>query len=345
MSNAAPVYKKRVDPNKSTFGSERNIAKDHMKAAVIKEPKQISIEEIPIPSLRPNHVLVKIQGCGVCHSDFPVWEGREWFTYPREVGAPGHEAWGVVQQVDNSSDEYLVGKRIAMLSCHGYAEYDVVSKEQIILLPPFLNDKPFPGEPLGCAMNIFKRSQIRKGQKVAIIGVGFLGALLTQLIVNSGAEVLAISRRQYAREIAAQLGARTLSCEKREEIISTVNAWTNNQGCDRVIEAVGMQWALDCATEIIKIRGRMIIAGYHQDGMRSINMQKWNWRGIDVVNSHERDPQQYVSGINDAVDAVKQGQIDPFKLITHSASIDQLGELFELMETRPDGFLKGMVYL
>jgi NADPH2:quinone reductase len=69
----------------------------------------------------------------------------------------------------------------------------------VVPLPSELDGHPFPGEPLGCAMNIFKRAEIRAGQTVAIIGIGFLGALLTQLAAQAGARVIAISRRQRNR--------------------------------------------------------------------------------------------------------------------------------------------------
>ena len=59
--------------------------------------------------------------------------------------------------------------------------------------------------------------------------------------------------------------------------------------CERVIEAVGKQWPLDLAGELVGYGGKLIIAGYHQDGPRQVNMQSWNWKGIDVINAHERD--------------------------------------------------------
>jgi hypothetical protein len=55
--------------------------------------------------------------------------------------------------------------------------------------------------------------------------------------------------------------------------------------------------AADLAGELCAERGRLVIAGYHQDGMRQVNVQLWNWRGIDVINAHERDPQAYVDGM------------------------------------------------
>ena len=68
--------------------------------------------------------------------------------------------------------------------------------------------EPFPGEPLGCAMNIFRRSGIEAGQTVAIVGIGFLGAILTRLAADAGARVIAISRRPFSLEVARAHGRR-----------------------------------------------------------------------------------------------------------------------------------------
>ena len=73
-------------------------------------------------------------------------------------------------------------------------------------------------------------------------------------------------------------------------ILEQVKALTGGRFCERVIEAVGKQWPLDLAGELTAEGGRLVIAGYHQDGPRQVNMQLWNWRGLDVINAHERDP-------------------------------------------------------
>jgi threonine dehydrogenase-like Zn-dependent dehydrogenase len=87
----------------------------------------------------------------------------------------------------------------------------------------------------------------------------------------------------------------------------------------------------------------LIIAGYHQDGPRQVNMQLWNWRGIDVINAHERDPQAYVRGIREAVEAVASGKLDPNPLYTHQYSLERLDEALNATRDRPDGFLKALV--
>jgi len=213
-----------------------------------------------------------------------------------------------------------------------------------VRLPAALADRPFPAEPLGCAMNIFRRSAIEPGQTVAIVGIGFLGALLTRLATDAGARVIAISRRPCSLDVAREMGAaETVAMDDHVAIIERVKALTGGRFCDRVIEAVGKQWPLDLAGELVREGGRMIIAGYHQDGPRQINMQLWNWRGIDVVNAHERDARISQRGMEEAVEAVACGRIDPDKLYTHRYPLDRLGEALDATRDRPAGFMKALV--
>jgi NADPH:quinone reductase len=86
-----------------------------------------------------------------------------------------------------------------------------------------------------------------------------------------------------------------------------------------------------------------VIAGYHQDGPRQVDMQLWNWRGIDVINAHERDPAVIREGIRAAVEYVADGTLEPAPLYTHRYGLDQLGDALELMHRRPDGFMKALV--
>jgi threonine dehydrogenase-like Zn-dependent dehydrogenase len=85
-----------------------------------------------------------------------------------------------------------------------------------------------------------------------------------------------------------------------------------------------------------------VIAGYHQDGPRQVDMQQWNWRGLDVVNAHERDPAVVARGMQEAMAAVADGVLDPIPLITHRVPLAELGHAFELMRERPDGFMKAV---
>ncbi|ANL50447.1 MULTISPECIES: MDR/zinc-dependent alcohol dehydrogenase-like family protein [Rhizobium] len=317
---------------------------DLMRAAIVTGPGQISLETRPLPEPGPGQVRVKLEGCGVCASNLTPWAGPEWMTFPTEAGGLGHEGWGVIDAVGGGVTALREGDRVAALSYHAYATHDLADAAMVAVLPKELEGQPFPGEPLGCAMNIFGRSGIESGQTVAIIGIGFIGALLTRLAASAGARVIAISRRPYSLDVARRMGAtEVIPMDDHWRIIEDVRTLTDGTFCDCVIEAVGKQWPLDLAGELAKERGRLVIAGYHQDGPRQVNMQLWNWRGLDVINAHERDPAIYMKGIGEAIEAVRQGKIDPRPLYTHIYPLERLDEALNSTRDRPDGFLKALV--
>ncbi len=315
-----------------------------MRAAQLSAPGDMRIVPTPLPQPGEGEVRVRLEGCGVCASNLEPWAGLEWLTYPGEVGGLGHEGWGIVDALGPGVANVALGDRVATLSGRSFAEYDLARADSLVALPPELDGQPFPGEPLGCAFNIFRRSDIQPGQQVAIIGIGFLGAVLTKLASDAGAHIIAISRRQSSLDLARSFGAaETIVMDDHWAIIEQVKQLTDGRLCDRVIEAVGKQWPLDLAAELVREGGRLVIAGYHQDGPRQVNMQAWNWKGIDVINAHERDPAVCLRGLREAVDAVASGRLDPTPLYTHVYPLEQVGDALDATRDKPDGFVKALV--
>ena len=280
-----------------------------MAAAVVGGGRRSELVRAPLPEPRAGEVLVRIEGCGVCTSSLPVWEGRPWFSYPLEPGAPGHEGWGVVEALGAEVEGLEPGQRVALLSEHAFAEYDVAPAELCVPL-----DAPVPLEPIGCAVNALRRSDIRAGQRVAVVGIGFLGRIVAALAERAGAEVVPVRRGDAVEG-----------------------------PFERVIECVGTQAALDTASALVAERGRLVIVGYHQDGPRTVDLQSWNWRGLDVVNAHERDPAVYAEGMRAGAELLAAGELDVKPLLTHRFPLTRLDEAFEAARTRPPGFVKAWV--
>ena len=315
-----------------------------MRAAVLTGAGKFKIQDVPMPDPGPGQVRIRLEGCGVCASNLTPWEGPEWMQFPTEPGALGHEGWGIVDAVGEGVTGLREGDRIGALSGKAYAEYDVADAAQGVKLPDTLADFDLPLEPFGCAMNIFRRSDIRDGQSVAVVGIGFLGAILVKLARHAGARAIAISRRHESLELARRMGAaETIPMLDHAQIVERVRELTGGRLCDRVIESVGKQWPLDLAAELTREGGRLVIAGYHQDGPRQVNMQLWNWRGLDVINAHERDPAVSVEGMREAVAAIESGLIDPRLLITHRYPLDRLGDALDAARDRPGNFVKAVI--
>ncbi len=319
-------------------------ATDRTWAAQLTGPGRFDLVERPIPQPGPGQVRIALEGCGVCASNLAPWAGPDWMTFPTEPGAPGHEGWGYIDALGAGVTGLQPGTRVAFLGQHSYAAFDLASADQVVALPPELDGRPFPGEAFGCVMNIFRRSAIEAGMRVGIIGIGFIGAALTRLAANADAEVIAISRRESSLALAQRMGAAgTIAMEDHWAIIDQVRQLSAGTLCDVVIEAVGLQWPLDLAGELVGEGGRLVIAGYHQDGPRQVNMQNWNWRGIDVINAHERNPTVCVEGMRQAVEAVIAGRLDPDPLVTHRYGLDQLGAALDATRDKPEGFVKAWV--
>jgi threonine dehydrogenase-like Zn-dependent dehydrogenase len=315
-----------------------------MQAAILSAPGQMTIAEVDLPTPAAGEVRIRLEGCGVCASNVEPFEGQPWSTFPGAPGGMGHEGWGMVDALGDGVTDLAPGDRVAFLAGHSFAHYDVAPADMVVKLPASLRGQPFPGEPLGCAMNIFRRADIRAGQTVVIIGIGFLGAVLTKLATDAGARVIAISRREESLDLARRFGAaETVPMHDHWAIIDEVKRLTNEAMCERVIEAVGKQWPLDLATALIGFGGRLVVAGYHQDGPRQVNMQDWNWKGIDVVNAHERDPAVQRRGVEEAIDAVASGQIDLPALLTHRYPLSQVSDAILATRDKPQGFVKALV--
>jgi threonine dehydrogenase-like Zn-dependent dehydrogenase len=252
-------------------------------------------------------VLVEVEGCGVCASSLPLWEGRPWFDYPLAPGAPGHEAWGRLPD----------GTRVAVLTQAGFAEWAAVEREHVVPLPRALDALPFPGEAFACAVNVLRRADVASGTRVAVVGMGFLGSATAQLCrAAAGADVVEVRRDDALDETFP-----------------------------RVIECAGTQSALDTASSLVAEGGRLVIAGYHQDGPRLVDLQSWNWRGIDVVNAHERDLGRVVDGMREAARLAAAGALDVERLVTHRYELESVGAAFSAAATRPRGFVKAWVAL
>ena len=315
-----------------------------MRAAVIDRPGTMSVVDATVPEPGPGQIQVRLGGSGVCGSNLPVWEGRPWFDYPLPPGAPGHEGWGHIERLGDGVTQFTVGMPVALLSQRAFAEIDVADASHVVPIPPGLASQPFQAEAIACAVNVMRRANLWNGQRVAVVGVGFLGAVLVRLAALAGAQVTAITRRRFALDVATSLGAtHQVYLTDPGTTIAQAKATNGQREFDVVFEVTGLQAPLDIASQLTATRGRLVIAGYHQDGLRQIDMQLWNWRGIDVINAHERDDRVYVEGMREAARLVESGAIPLDDLITHVYPIEEAAEAFKRAVERPDGFLKAAV--
>jgi len=315
-----------------------------LRAAQVTAPGQVTMVEGDLPEPGAGEVRVRLEGCGICASNLEPWAGPDWMEFPLPPGGLGHEGWGVIDATGAGVDAARLGERVAVFGERSFATHEVVREDAALTVPPSLGDQPIPAEPLGCAVSIFRRSRIGAGDTVAIIGAGFLGAILTRLAARAGARVIAISRRDESLALARRMGAaETVPLVDHGAVLDRLGALTSGQGCDITIECTGHQWPLDLAAEITRESGRLVIAGYHQDGPRQVNMQMWNWRAFEIVNAHQRDRAANLAAMRESMQMVARGEIALAPLLTHRYPLERLGEGLDATRDKPEGFVKAWV--
>jgi len=330
-------------PRRHVFSPPEEIT---MRSAVLLEPRRFDIDSMEPPAPGEGEIVLKVLGCGVCGSDMGPWKGLQGLEYPMPPGAPGHEVFGTVETVGPGVTGLAAGDPVTALSYRAYSEYDLAKAADVVPLPPALAGRVVLGEPVACAVNVSRRAGVAEGDVVVLLGTGFLGSLILQLLRAPGAprpsRVLTVSRHRLSPDMAGLLGVDE-SLTYEDDVHGRVGAATGGNMADVVIEATGKQRPLDLGAELTRVRGRLIVAGYHQDGPRTVNMQLWNWRGIDVINAHERDPQIYKRGMEEGVRLLAEGALNLAPLITHTFPLTEINRAFSTAEERPEGFLKSVV--
>ena len=332
------------------------------------------LTEIPVPTPGYGEVLLRVYACGVCTSEVhllqtlsqpasyaihevPVgpqpgmhdWQVRRTVEEARAASFDeplllGHEVSGQVEALGEGVSGVQIGQRVTALAQRGFAEYVVVRAANLVSLP---DDLPFYlalGEPIGCAVNAAIRARVEIGDTVGLVGTGFMGLLLLQLLAQRGAaRVIAIDPRSNARTLAQQLGADIVLDPVQEDPMEAIWRLTEGKGADVVIEATGNQAGLTLASHLTRTRGRLVIYGYHQGDARTVEMQLWNLRGLDVVNAHQRDDAEYLAGMRRGITMLKYGKLRMAPLVTHRFLLEQTAEAFALAARCPEHFIKAVV--
>lgn len=314
-----------------------------MKAQMLVGPGQTKTIDISIPNIKDDEVLIKVSVCGVCVSELYSWmQGKGGIG-----GILGHEPVGIIEDLGRNVIGFGIGDRVTGLIWGAFAEYTVADYRNIAKIPDRLEDIESLGEPLSCLVSGAERTLVHLGDTVAIIGLGFMGLGIMQLMRLKGANrLIAVDVRKESLEVARGFGAdQTLFPSDIPEEYK-VTEWEHiGRGIDVAIEASGSQKGLELAGEMTAVHGTLSIVGWHQNGSRSINMELWNWKGITVINAHERRNRVHVECLKAGLRLIESGLFNMRDMITHQYGLDELDLAFEASKNKPNGFIKAMIKL
>ncbi len=312
-----------------------------MKIAFLSE-EGFSLLDEKVPTCKDDEILIKVTACGICSGDVFVYQNRD--TMAKDYPRLGHEASGVIAAVGNDVQSFAVGDSVTTFGVPAYAEYLVTTPDTTVKLPSEVDLVYALGEAVACCVHAGNRFGTQPGDRVAIIGSGFMGVVCQQIAKYQGAEyILAIDPLEDRRNLAIALGASEDVDPTEMDDAAILERYGE---FDVVIEAVGNQQAVDLSTLLVKQHGKIIFVGYHQtnQGERTVNMQQWNFKAIDVINGHVRRMDEKLVAMQEGMELMKDGHIIAAPLVT-VYPFDDISIAFQDLSTPPAGLLKAVLQM
>ena len=313
-----------------------------MRAYAVVGPERGEVVQLPDPQPSANQALVRVISNGVCASDLSTWS-RPQDGYPIYLG---HEPVGHVVATGLGLD-VPVGTIVTGRIAASFAELALGDAADLVVVPEGLDPAYVLGEPLGCVAEAFRRTPVQLGDRVAVVGVGFMGLVMLQLLSRSPqAALVAVDPREDARAAALAHGADTALDPGEIPAPYRVDAFDSDgsEAFDVVVEATGSQEGLSLAAALVRPHGSLTVLGYHR-GDRVVDMGLWNWKAMDVVSGHVRDAALLRRSTESGLRMLASGRIDLSGLVTHTFSLSQVDEAFRVLREKPEGFIKSVIIL
>lgn len=311
-----------------------------MKAVEVYEPGCSRITEVGIPEPGINDVLIRVRACGLCGSEYLTWKLAE--NAPLSLG---HEVSGEVVNTGAGVTGFRRGDRVTGLFRKGFAEYAVAPSQMVYKFPEELDfNLAALGEPVSCVVSGALRTEVGLGKTVAVIGSGFMGLMMLQLLKLKGAfHLIAIDTRADREGLARRFGAdEFLTPEKLPpEYLLLESGGTG--GVDVVAECTGNEQALGLAVTMLGKHSILSVVGFHQGGSRNVDFQMLNWKAADIVNAHEKRIGFKMQCMETGLKLSAKGKLDLNRLLTHHYNLEHLDQAFRDFAGKPDGYIKGVV--
>ena len=334
-----------------------------MKAVVIKEPGNISLQNVDIPQPGPDFVRIKVKAAAICATDLEVLDGNIPANYPL---TPGHEWSGIVDAVGSEKYNHWLGKRVigssdvVCLTCDAcrsgnwryckdfeeigfrrngaYAEYAIMPAYGLCELP---DNVPFEEgalcEPLGVALGTLEKANAKFGDTCLIIGAGSIGLCMLAAAKAMGMKNIVVCAATRGRlGIAKKLGASHVIAARETNLIEAMKT-IHPGGTDVVVDCTGIEECIQQSLKLARKGGTVALAGYGRGKVMNIRMDDIHINNLRVVGAGNNWNKHKT-----AVTLMKEGLGNLGCCVSEKITLEDFEKGLEMARKRPEGFVKAV---
>lgn len=338
-----------------------------MKALVHTAPYEFEMQEMDVPTIRDDEVLIRVRAVGICGSDVHGMSGETGRRIPPIV--MGHEASGEIAEAGSAVSGFAVGDRVTFdstiycnrcvfclqgrvnlcenrrvlgVSCDEYrqhgalAEYVAVPQHILYHLPDAMSyEAGAMVEPVSIAAHAVERAGIHLGETVEVIGCGIIGLFSVQVARAAGAgRIIAVDVNRSRLEMARALGADVVLDPSSDDVPAVVRSQTGGLGANAVIEAVGLEVTVRDAMAAVRKGGRVVIVGNLAPDV-SVPLQRIVTGELDVLGSCASNG-EYAA----AIDLIASNRVRTEELLSHTAPLAEGPEWFHRLHEAKEPLFK-----
>jgi len=334
-----------------------------MTAAVLYGSEDLRIEQIDVPTLAADEVLLRVRLALTDGTDLKVWKRGYHAMMIQPPAVFGHELVGEIVAVGRRVDpRWRIGMRVVAansapcLRCYrcrrgqenlcddllfnngAYAEYmripGRIVVENMLEVPPSVDDQSAAfAEPLACVLRGIHEMEVRSGDTAAVIGCGPIGLKFVRMLSRRDVRVFALARRAAPLEVARRLGAvATINVTETADVVSAVKALTEDErGPDSVVEAAGNPATWRQALAMVRRGGVVNFFSGLPSGTRvEIDPAAIHYSEIKLISPFHHTPRFF----REALEAIRRGDISAHDFVSEEIRLTDLPQAFERMKSR-----------
>lgn len=321
--------------------------------------KPLKLEEVPIPKIGAQEVLVRIKASGVCASDLHYYHGK--LPFGKIPITMGHECTGIVEEVGSEVEGLMKGERVCIhyiISCGncyfcstgrdnlcvgakfvgfdedgGFAEYIRVPARNVVKLP---KEIPFEeGAIIGCAVvtpfHALRIGEVKPGEVLAIYGLGGVGIHGIQFARNvfGAIKIIAVDIMEYKLQLAIELGADVVVNAKENDPVEIIKKETGGRGVDVALDFVGLRETIQQCLRSVGRGGRVVLVGLCKERVE-IDPLDLLFKEVEVKGSIDHTRWELLK----TIELVEKKRIDLSRSITHKLSLHEVNRGLEILDKK-----------